>query len=115
MMCGSGVKVLWQIRKEKTRISQLLHHISKAIVESAKENKIAIVKTFVVSAIYTSEAITKAESISYRSRLNGWSFAEIKRQIEYKARWKGVYQQFNYYQLKKPEAHLSSVHHAGRR
>jgi putative transposase len=27
---------------------------------------------------------------NYRSRLNGWSFAEVKRQIRYKAQWEGV-------------------------
>jgi putative transposase len=71
-------------KRRKSRINQLLHHVSKSVVQSAKENKIAI-------AFEDIRHIRKLcrrgnyQSRSYRTKLNGWSFAEVKRQIEYKA------------------------------
>ena len=76
-------------KRRKNRINQLLHHVSKAVVQSAKLNKTAIVFEDIrhIRRLYQRG---NYQGRSYRSRLNGWSFAEIKRQIEYKAAWEGI-------------------------
>jgi putative transposase len=76
-------------RRRKNRINQLLHHVSKAVVQSVKENKTAIAFEDIrrIRKLYQRG---NGQGNSFRSRLNGWSFAEIRRQIEYKAAWEGV-------------------------
>ena len=75
--------------RRKTRIQQLLHHVSKSVVQSANENKTAIAFEDIrrIRRLYQRG---NCQGRAYRGRLNGWSFAEIKRQIEYKAGWEGV-------------------------
>ena len=75
--------------RRKTRIQQLLHHVSKSVVQSASENKTAIAFEDIrrIRRLYQRG---NCQGRAYRGRLNGWSFAEIKRQIEYKAAWEGV-------------------------
>lgn len=73
-------------RRRKNRINQLLHHVSKAVVQSAKERKTAIVFED-IRKIRNLYKRGNGQGHSFRSKLNGWSFAEIKRQIEYKAAW----------------------------
>jgi IS605 OrfB family transposase len=66
-----------------------MHHVSKSVVEKAIQEKAAI--TFEdIRFIRRMYQVGNGQSRNYRSRLNGWSFAEIKRQIEYKAAWAGV-------------------------
>lgn len=76
-------------RRRANRIKQLLHRVSKAVVDNAKEKKAAIAFEDIrfIRRLYQSG---NGQGRNYRSRLNGWSFAEIKRQIEYKAAWSGV-------------------------
>jgi len=76
-------------KRRKNRINQLLHNVSKSVVRSAKENKIAIAFEDIrhIRKLYRRG---NYQSRSYRTTLNGWSFAEVKRQIEYKAAWEGV-------------------------
>lgn len=76
-------------RRRANRIKQLLHHVSKAVVERAVREKTAITFEDIrfIRRIYRSG---NGQGRNYRYRLNGWSFAEIKRQIEYKAIWAGV-------------------------
>jgi len=76
-------------RRRANRIRQLMHHVSKAVVEIAKEQKTAIAFEDIrfIRRLYQSG---NGQGRNYRYRLNGWSFAEIKRQIEYKAAWTGV-------------------------
>lgn len=83
-------------RRRKNRISQLLHHVSKQVVTRAKKEKkgIAFEKLTYISRLYQKG---NGQGRNYRSKLNTWYFAEIKRQIEYKAAWEGV-----------PIIHLSS-------
>lgn len=75
--------------RRKNRINQLLHKVSKAIVQHAVQNKQAIVFEDIrnIRKLYQKGNF---QGRQYRGRLNGWSFAEIKRQIEYKAKWNGV-------------------------
>jgi putative transposase len=75
--------------RRKNRITQLLHHISKAVVQKAKQEKSAIAFEDIrrIRQLYQRG---NYQGRAYRGRLNGWSFAEIKRQIQYKAAWEGV-------------------------
>ncbi|HEY8140477.1 MAG TPA: transposase [Nitrososphaera sp.] len=76
-------------QRRQNRINQLLHHVSKQVVAKAKQEKTAIAfeKLTCIRRLYEKG---NHHGRNYRSRLNGWSFAEIKRQIEYKAQWEGV-------------------------
>jgi putative transposase len=58
-------------------------------VQSAKESKTAIAFEDIrhIRKIYQRG---NYQGRAYRGKLNGWSFAEIKRQIEYKAAWEGI-------------------------
>jgi putative transposase len=75
--------------RRKRRIAQLLHHVSKDVVENAKRKHTAIVFED-IREIRSMYRRGNWRGRRYRSRMNGWSFAEIKRQIEYKAAWDGV-------------------------
>lgn len=76
-------------QRRKNRIKQLMHHVSKHVVAKAKGEKTGIVfeRLTYIRRLYQRG---NHQGRSYRSKLNGWPFAEIKRQIEYKARWEGV-------------------------
>jgi putative transposase len=75
--------------RRRNRINQLLHHISKAVVQSAKKNKAAIAFEDIrhIRRLYQKG---NYQGTSYRGRMNSWSFAGIKRLITYKAAWEGV-------------------------
>jgi len=76
-------------RRRKSRIGQLLHHVSKAVVQEAKQNKVAIAFEDIrhIRRLYQRG---NGQGKNYRSKMNGWSLAEIKRLITYKAEWEGV-------------------------
>jgi putative transposase len=76
-------------KRRKNRIAQLLHHVSKAVVQKAKQDQSAIVFEDIrrIRQLYQRG---NYQGRAYRGRMNSWSFAEIKRQIEYKAGWEGV-------------------------
>jgi putative transposase len=76
-------------RRRKNRISQLLHHVSKTMVKRAMESKTAIAFEDIrrIRRLYQRG---NSQSRTHRSRLDSWSFAEAKRQIEYKAAWEGL-------------------------
>ena len=75
--------------RRKNRVNQLLHRMTKTIVRQAKEEKTAIVFED-VSHIRRLYRKGNHQSRYFRARLNDWSFFEVKRQIEYKARWEGL-------------------------
>src|SRR5208282_4524140 len=75
--------------KERNRVQQILQHASKTIVEEAKLNQHCIVME-ILTGIRKLYRKGNLQTHNYRARLNGWSFAELQRQIEYKARWKGL-------------------------
>lgn len=76
-------------RRRKNRINQLLHKVSKNIVDMASKNSEALVFEDIrnIRKLYQKG---NGQNRRYRYKLNGWSFAEIKRQIEYKALWKKI-------------------------
>ena len=76
-------------QRRKNRTNQLLHKVSKTIVDIASKNSEAIVFEDIrnIRKLYQKG---NGQNRRYRYKLNGWSFSEIKRQIEYKANWKGV-------------------------
>ncbi len=76
-------------KRRKNRVDQILHKVSKTVVEYVITNKTALVFEDIrhIRKLYQKG---NGQGREYRGRMNGWSFSEIKRQIEYKSRWKGV-------------------------
>jgi putative transposase len=76
-------------KRRHDRINQLLHRVSKQVVATAKKEKTAIAfeKLTYIRRLYQRG---NYQGKNYRSKLNGWSFAEIKRLMTYKAAWQGV-------------------------
>jgi len=76
-------------QRRKNRVTQLLHHVSKAVVEKARGEGTAIAFEDIthIRRLYRRG---NGQSRDYRSQLNSWSFAAIKHQIEYKASWEGL-------------------------
>ncbi len=76
-------------KRRRNRVNQLLHHVSKAVANKAKNDKAAIAFEDItyIRRLYQRG---NGQGRNYRSTLNGWSFAEIKRLITYKAAWEGV-------------------------
>jgi len=76
-------------RRRRNRVNQLLHKVSRGIVQDAQERKAAVVFediTF-IRRLYQRG---NGQGREYRSRMNSWPFHELKRQVEYKAAWEGV-------------------------
>jgi putative transposase len=75
--------------RRKNRINQLLHNVSKTVVEHALKNTHAIVFEDIrhIRNLYQKG---NRQGKKYRNTMNGWPFFEIKRQIEYKSRWRGI-------------------------
>jgi len=76
-------------RKQANRVNQRLHLVSKQIVSEAKANSQGIVMEDLkgIRKLYRKG---NGQGTTYRSRLNSWSFYELQRQIEYKAKWEGI-------------------------
>src|SRR5712691_9871201 len=77
--------------REKNRTTQALHQVSKAIVERAKERKFGIV--IVIEKLKGIRKLYRrgnGQSSAFRGRMNSWTFRELQRQVEYKARWEGI-------------------------
>jgi putative transposase len=75
-------------KKQRNRVNQRLHLVSKSIVEQAKANNQGIIMENLkgIRKLYRKG---NGQGRNYRSRLNSWSFYELQRQIEYKAAWEG--------------------------
>jgi len=76
-------------RKQREKVKQILHHASKQIVQQAKERRFGIVMEN-LTGIRKLYRKGNGQGHFYRGRMNSWSFAELQRQIEYKARWEGL-------------------------
>jgi len=76
-------------RREKNRVRQDLHRISKAIVEKAKSEKLAIALEKLTN-IRRGWVKGNGMGKNLRGRLNRWPFRELQRQIEYKAKWEAT-------------------------
>jgi putative transposase len=75
--------------KQKDKVHSILHNISKQIIEQAKSQSLGIVMENLkgIRKLYRKG---NGQGREYRSRLNSWSFYELQRQIEYKAKWEGI-------------------------
>jgi putative transposase len=77
-------------RRKTERVKRILHSISKAVAKEARENNQAIVFEDIrnIRSMYRKGNYQRHH---YRRQMNNnWPFAEIRRQIEYKAAWEGV-------------------------
>jgi len=76
-------------QRRTSRTGHLLHSATKAIVTLAVQRKTAIVLENIegIRSLYRKG---NGQGRKYRGRMNGWSFGEAQRQIEYKARWVGL-------------------------
>jgi putative transposase len=75
--------------KQRNRVQPLLHNVSKRIVEEARSKRYGIVleRLTGIRRLYRKG---NGQSRNYRARMNSWSYGELQRQIEYKARWEGL-------------------------
>jgi putative transposase len=76
-------------KREKNRTTQALHRVSKVIVERVKERKFGIVMER-LKGIRKLYRRGNGQGSSFRGRMNSWTFRELQRQVEYKARWEGI-------------------------
>jgi len=79
--------------RQARRVQQFLHKISKDIVRRAVQSKSMIVFEDLkgIRKLYRKG---NGQGKNYRRKLNSWSFYELQRQIEYKARWEGIQVRF---------------------
>jgi len=76
-------------RKQREKVKQILHQASKLIVQQAKQQKFGVVMEQ-LTGIRRLYKRGNRQGPRYRGRMNSWSYAELQRQIEYKARWEGL-------------------------
>jgi putative transposase len=76
-------------RKQREKVKQILHQASKQIVMEAREKKFGVVMEN-LTGIRKLYGKGNGQGRMYRGRMNSWSYAELQRQIEYKARWEGI-------------------------
>jgi putative transposase len=76
-------------RRRTARIGHLLHNATKTIVTLAVRRRTAIVLENIegIRRLYRKG---NGQGRKYRGKINGWSFGEAQRQIEFKARWVGL-------------------------
>jgi putative transposase len=74
---------------EREKVKQILHHASKQIILEAKRKEFGIVmeKLTGIRKLYRKG---NWQGRGYRGRMNSWSYAELQRQIQYKAQWEGI-------------------------
>jgi putative transposase len=75
--------------KQQNRVQPILHNASKRIVDEAKTRRYGIVMEN-LTGLRRLYRRGNFQSRNYRALMNSWSFGELQRQIEYKARWEGV-------------------------
>jgi putative transposase len=75
--------------RRTARTGHLLHTATKTIVSVAVQRREAIVLEDIrgIRCLYRKG---NGQGRKYRGRMNGWSFSEAQRQLEYKARWAGL-------------------------
>ncbi len=76
-------------QRHQNRVQPLLHIVTKRIVDEAKTRRYGIVleRLTGIRRLYRKG---NGQSKNYRARMNSWSYGELQRQIEYKARWEGL-------------------------
>lgn len=77
------------LNRKARRIKQFLNRISKDIVEKAVESKSMIILEDIkgIRKLYRKG---NGQGNKHRGMMNSWSFYELQRQIEYKAKWYGL-------------------------
>jgi putative transposase len=75
--------------RRTARTGHLLHTTTKTVVALAVQRREAIVLEDIrgIRCLYRKG---NSQGRKYRGRMNGWSFSEAQRQIDYKARWVGL-------------------------
>ena len=75
-------------RRRRTQ-NAALHNATKQIVAEALERRQALILENIegIRRLYHKG---NRQGPRYRGRMNGWSFSEARRQLEYKARWVGI-------------------------
>ena len=75
--------------KQRNRVNQIIHNVSKRVVKKAKNEKLGIVMENIkgIRKLYRKG---NGQGSKYRGRMNSWSYYELQRQIEYKAKWEGI-------------------------
>ena len=75
--------------RRTARTGHLLHTTTKTVVAVAVQRREAIVLEDIrgIRALYQKG---NGKGRRYQGRMNGWSFSEAQRQLEYKARWAGL-------------------------
>ena len=75
--------------KQRNKVNQIIHNVTKQVMKKAKKEKlgIAMEKIKGIRKLYRKG---NGQGNRYRGRINGWSYCEIQRQVEYKARWEGI-------------------------
>jgi len=76
-------------RKQREKVKQILHHASKQIVDEAKRRHFGVVMEN-LTGMRRLYVRGNGQGRAYRGRMNSWSYAELQRQIEYKAHWEGL-------------------------
>ena len=76
-------------KRRRSRINHLLNCATKQVVEEAYHSKEAIVLED-IKGICRLYARGNGQGGEFRGRMNSWSFGEAQRQIEHKAKWRGV-------------------------
>jgi putative transposase len=76
-------------KRRTARTGHFLHTATKTIVAAAVQQRHAIVLEDIrgIRCLYRKG---NGQGRKYRGRMNGWSFGEAQRQLEYKARWAGL-------------------------
>ena len=91
-------------RRRTARTDHLLHNATKTIVARAVQRREVIVLED-IRGLRSLYGKGNGQGRKYRGRMNGWSFGEAQRQIEYKARWIGL----PIIRLSRPETRGSSM------
>jgi len=76
-------------QKQQEKVKRILHHASKMIVQQAKNRDFGIVMEQ-LTGLRTLYRHGNEQGRFYRGLMNSWSYGELQRQIEYKARWEGL-------------------------
>src|SRR5207253_4960357 len=84
----TGIASMYGNRRT-ARVGHLLHTATKTIVALAVQRREAI-DLENIEGIRSLYRKGNGQGRKYRGRMNGWSFGEAQRQIEYKARWIGL-------------------------
>ncbi len=74
---------------QRNRVGWILNNVSSSIVKMAKARKFGIVMEN-LKGIRRLYGRSSGNGMTLRWRMNSWSFHELQRQIEYKARWEGI-------------------------